>query len=499
MPHMHLLDVHNRESDPGDSPSVPMADDAATADQPLTEIIEVAPGAAGDLLSRPVGSALMWLALPVLGEQTLLMLVGLVDTFLAGTIGKEATAAIGLASQVSWLAGLLFGFIGVGATALVARHVGMRLFGKANHFSNQALAAAVILGVFECALIIALAPILPRMLGWGAEPTGIVVQYLRIDAASYVLASLTVIAAACWRGCGDTRTPLYVMVVVNAVNILLSAGLRFGWGPVPSLGVVGIAIGTLVARSIGGLIVIGLLLRGRSGIRFCLRDLRFRAKSMRRILHVGIPAGLDGVFLWAGQFGFLMIISRLATGDEQAATLAAHFVGIRVESLSYLPAFAWATAAATLVGQSLGAGDRVKARHSGHLAAAQSAALCMAMGVVYFVFAPQIYALFNSSADLERVMRIGVPALRGLAFFQLPLALMIVYTNALRGAGDTRYPLLFTLMGMVFVRLPLAWLFGVVLHGGLLGAWVGMFADMTVRAALTTARFLSGKWEHVKV
>jgi Na+-driven multidrug efflux pump len=89
--------------------------------------------------------------------------------------------------------------------------------------------------------------------------------------------------------------------------------------------------------------------------------------------------------------------------------------------------------------------------------------------------------------------------LRGLAFFQLPLALMIVYTNALRGAGDTRYPLLFTLMGMVFVRLPLAWLFGVVLHGGLLGAWVGMFADMTVRAALTTARFLSGKWEHVKV
>jgi MATE family multidrug resistance protein len=499
VPSMPLQNSHHHESVSDDPPAIPITDDAATADQPLTEIVEYPSAASNHLLSLPVGSALMWLALPVLGEQALLMLVGLVDTFLAGTVGKEATAAIGLASQVSWLAGLLFGFIGVGATALVARHVGMGLVSKANHFSNQALSAAVIMGALEFALIYLLAPFLPRLLDWGPEPARIVVQYLRIDSAGYILASITVIAAACWRGGGDTRTPLYVMIVVNFVNILVSAGLRFGWGGLPSLGVAGIAIGTLVARLIGGLIVIGLLLHGRSGIRFRAQDLRFRRESMRRILHVGIPAGLDGIFLWAGQFCFLIIISQLATGDEQAAILAAHFVGIRVESLSYLPAFAWATGAATLVGQFLGAGDRLKARRSGHLAAVQSAVLCMAMGVVYFLFAPQIYALFNASADLERVTRIGVPALRGLAFFQLPLALMIVYTNALRGAGDTRYPLLYTLLGMVLVRLPLAYLCGVVWKGGLLGAWVGMFADMTVRAALTTVRFLRGKWEHIKI
>lgn len=476
-----------------------MADDAAAADQPLTEMIEFAPAVGGDLLSRPVGSALMWLALPVLGEQALLMLVGLVDTFLAGTVGKEATAAIGLASQVGWLAGLLFNFIAAGATALVARHVGMGLRGRANHFSNQALAAAVIMGILECALIVLAAPLLPRMLGWGPEPARIVVQYLRIDAAGYVLASLTVIAAACWRGGGDTRTPLYVMTAVNAVNIVVSAALRFGWGPIPSIGVAGIATGTLAARVAGGLIVIGLLLRGRSGIRFQLSELRFQADSMKRILNIGIPAGLDGAFLWLGQFGFLMIISQLAKGEEQAATVAAHFVGIRVESLSYLPAFAWATAAATLVGQYLGAGDRPRARKSGHLAAVQSAALCMFMGIIYFAFAPQIYALFNSSEDLGRVARIGVPAMRALAFFQLPLALMIVYTNALRGAGDTRFPLLFTLLGTLTIRLPLGYLFGVVLQGGLVGAWMGMFADMTVRAILSTARFLGGRWEHLKI
>jgi Na+-driven multidrug efflux pump len=121
------------------------------------------------------------------------------------------------------------------------------------------------------------------------------------------------------------------------------------------------------------------------------------------------------------------------------------------------------------------------------------------MGVIYYVFAPQIYAVFNSSGDLEHVARIGVPALRGLALFQLPLALMIVYTVALRGAGDTRYPLLFTLFGMLVVRLPLAYICGVVLNGGLLGAWIGMFADMTTRAALCTWRFTRGRWAAIKV
>jgi Na+-driven multidrug efflux pump len=220
---------------------------------------------------------------------------------------------------------------------------------------------------------------------------------------------------------------------------------------------------------------------------------------MRRLLRIGIPAGVDGALLWVGQFGFLMIISQLGTGREQSAIVAAHFVGIRIESLSYLPAFAWATAAATLVGQSLGAGDLPRARSSGHRAALQGSILCAAMGVVYFLFAGQIYALFNASEDLERVAAVGVPALRMVAFFQIPLALMIVYTNALRGAGDTRYPMIFTLLGMGLVRLPAAYVLGVVFEAGLIGAWVGMCADLTLRGALSTARFFSGRWQAIRV
>jgi len=476
-----------------------VVDDAGTVEAQITETPEVVPATANLLLHGRVSRALLWLALPVLAEQFLNLFVGLVDTYLAGTVSKEATAAIGLATQVVWLVSLLFSFVGAGATALVSRHTGMGATAEANHFSNQALLVAVVMGLAESALIWLGAPVLPWLLGWHPEPAGIAIEYLRIDSWGYVFYSVLVIAGACWRGTGDTRTPLYVMCVVNAVNMIVSAALRFGWGPIPSFGVTGIVMGTVTCRVLGGLIVLGLLLSGRSGIRMRRREMRVHRPSIERLLRVGIPAGADGVLLWVGQFAFLMIISRLATGGDQAAIVAAHYVGIRVEALSYLPALAWAIAAATLVGQSLGAGQPRRASRSGHLAALQSSALCAAMGVLYFVFAPQIYALFNASEDLARVSEIGVPALRMLAFFQIPLAMMIVYTNALRGAGDTRYPLLFTLVGTITIRLPLAYVGGIVLDGGLIGAWTGMFVDMVARAAFSYVRFARGKWQQIQV
>jgi Na+-driven multidrug efflux pump len=203
--------------------------------------------------------------------------------------------------------------------------------------------------------------------------------------------------------------------------------------------------------------------------------------------------------MWTANFGFILIISKLGEGETQAAVVAAHFVGVRIEALSYLPAWAWATAAATMVGQSLGAGRPDRARRSGHLAAFQGACMCTVMGVLYFVFADRIFAMFNASDDLARVAEAGVPALRMLACFQIPLALMIIYPNALRGAGDTRYPLLFTALSMFGLRIPLAYLFGVVLDGGLVGAWVGMVSDMTVRALLNGIRFTWGGWHKVTV
>lgn len=475
-------------------------DDGAESQVPLAEAtLDSVPSARDQIFRRGVGSALTWLALPVLGEQVLNLLVGLTDLYLAGTVGKEATAALGISIQVSWLVWLLFSFVGTGTTALVSRHVGQGDYRQANHFCNQSLTSAMIMGVVSFLLLQVTAPFVPRALGLSHASADLAVTILRIDSLSYLLVSVAAIGFACLRGVGDTRTPLYVMILVNLVNMLVSAVLVFGWLGAPRLGMVGIVAGTVVARTLGGLIVLVLLFKGRSGLRMQRREMRLRRDSLGRLLKIGLPAGLDGLLLWIGQFAFLGIISRLATGNEQSVIVAAHFIGIRVEALSYLPALAWATAASTTVGQYLGAKKPARALRSGHLAALQGGAMCLVMGVVYFVFARPIYQLFNAGADFEDVARVGVPALRLLAFFQIPCALMIIYANALRGAGDSRYPLLFTAVSMFGLRLPLAYLCGIVWEGGLTGAWVGMCLDMTARALFNGIRFARGRWRHIEV
>jgi Na+-driven multidrug efflux pump len=157
---------------------------------------------------------------------------------------------------------------------------------------------------------------------------------------------------------------------------------------------------------------------------------------------------------------------------------------------------AWGAAAATLVGQALGARDPARAIHVGHEAMLQCTLVGAAAGILYFVAADGIFDLMTRDPAARAA---GAPALRMLAFFQPPLVISIVYVSALRGAGDTRYPLLFTLAGTLFVRLPLGYLFGIVLKGGLLGAWVGMCGDMVLRSLMAAARYTRGRWVTTEV
>ncbi len=448
------------------------------------------------LLNGPIRSTVFWLSLPILGEQALNAAIAWNDTFLAGRISAVATGAVGFASYVSWLMTMLFAMVGIGATAIVARAIGARNPKEAIHATNQAFVMSVAVGLAGTALVYLIAPVFATMLNMEARAAAVAVTYMRIDSLGLVGAAVSLAMAACLRGAGDTRTPLKVFAGVNIANFILSWVLTFGFGRWSGMGVSGIAWGTVLARYLGALGFLVILQRREMPLQLHAHQFRPDRHLIVRMVRVGAPAALDGLLSFTGHFVFMTIVTRVPTEFPTDVIYAAHIVGIRVESLSYLPANGYMYAAATLVGQNLGAGKQDRARLCANEGVRQTAMIMVASGLVLFFGAEW---MFRFLSDSEGVRRCGVPALRVLACFQLTLAPLIVYTGALRGAGDTRVPILITIVGMACVRIPMALFGGFVLNLGLLGAWLGMFSDLTVRAMLVSWRFRRGAWQRIKV
>lgn len=292
------------------------------------------------------------------------------------------------------------------------------------------------------------------------------------------------------------RTPMYVLGFVNVLNVLLSSTLVFGLGPIRPWGIDGIVAGTVTARICGGLVMLAVLSRGVHDLKLRLDYLLPHAADIRRILKIGLPAAVDGILMWSGQWLFFMIISRLGDGTQGHAFTAAHMIGMEAEALTYLPATAWGYAAATLVGQSLGAGDPLRAKRLGNEAARHCIFVAVAGALVYLFGADLIYGVMTRE---PAVRAIGIPALRFLSWYQIPLAVMVVYIHAIRGAGDTRAVMVINVLGILCIRLPVAYFLGIICSGGLIGAWSGMCIDVVFRMVAATLYYRHGRWARTVV
>lgn len=449
-----------------------------------------------DLLTGSIRPTVLSLALPVLGEQLFNAMVAWNDTFLAGRIDAVATAAVGFGAYLSWLVSLLFSLVGIGATAIVARNIGAKNPEDANRACNQAVVLSLVLGALATAAAYIFSPFLIGMLNLGPAASPVALSFIRIDALGYLAESLTFIGAACLRGAGDTRTPMKLIGTVNLVNAATSWLMTFGLGAFPGLGTNGIACGTAIARNVGGVLTLLLLWRGRDALRLRAGLLRLEWVWASRILRIGLPASIDGALMWLGHFAFMSILTRSPFVYSGDVLFAAHIVGIRIESLSYLPAFAWSLAASTLMGQNLGAGQPDRALACAREARFQALLLLIGTGSLYFFCAEPLYRLLTHD---PRVIEVGVPALRALGIVQPFAATLIVYLGALRGAGDTLVPMTFTIVGIGCLRVPVAYVGGILMRGGLLGVWLGMFVDLAARAALMTWRLEAGRWRKIRV
>ncbi len=455
---------------------------------------------AGGLANSPgrsVRRQVVWLAVPVLLEQFLLYLVGLSDTFLTGRyLHVEQLAAVTVCSYVVWFLTSTLMIVSTGATALVARRIGAGEPDQADRITVQALGLALGFGTLLAVGGVVGAPWIARALQLRDRPAAEAVGFLQIVLMAMPLIACLTVGNACLRGAGDTRTGLRVMAVVNVVNISLSWASATGWWLFPRLGLRGIALGTSVAEALGGLIILGVLIRGRAGVRVVWRGARPDRELLRRILRISLPAAGESLTNGLCQLWFLGLINRLG----ETAT-AAHGVAIRCESIAFLLVGAFAVSASTLTGQYLGAARPDLARRAAMHSWGLGVAVLSALGVVLFGLAGPMFALFLGG-DQPGVAAIGTPVLRLVAFALPALATINVLGGALRGAGETRWPWIVVLTGYLGVRLPLTYL----LAGqaadpgtGLLGAWIAMFIDLHLRALMIAGRFLQGRWRSIRI
>jgi putative MATE family efflux protein len=494
------------------------------------------------------------LAWPVLAQQFLVLSVGLSDQFLAGHFQpvpkQEQAQAIGhrfvalgllgqpgggvtqaLAAELPWelgrridarqvayqaalttalyLASFLSScavFVSTGGTALVSRFIGAGDRRGAVRATEQAFLLAVALGGLATPLILGGLDTMLHLLQLHDDTAAFAAAFLWpiLGLLTFQMVELT--GVACLAGAGDTVTGMGVLGGVAVINLPLAWCFFHGLGPIPRLGFVGIAWGTALSNTLGCLAVLTVLARGRAGLRIDFRRLRPDLPLVRRLLRIGVPAGLDNLSTVVCQLWFLSIVNRL--GDVASS---AHGIAIRWEGLGYLSGMAFGTAAMTLVGQNLGGGRPDRASRSGWVAFGLGCSVMSVMGAVFYLLAPQMFAVFCPHPEQRPVVEAGVPVLRLVAFAMPALACTIIFTAALRGAGDVRVPVLFTWFGFLVVRIPLAYFLSQewVSLGplgrwpgaglGLFGAWLAMFADILVRGGFFLARFAGGRWQTVRV
>jgi putative MATE family efflux protein len=463
--------------------------------------------------ARPVWRQVLALALPALGQQYLHLIVQWSDQFLADRFQlpdpeqrRAYLAALTTAGYLYWFVSSYTVLVSVGSTALVARLVGAGDRTGADRATGQSVLLGITFGTLGSLAGLLGLPSLIAALQLSGDTAVYCVDFLTPLAALLAFQITESACAACLAGAGDTRTGLKVLGGVAILNVPLAWLLCFGVGPVPGMGFVGIALGTGLSHLTGCIILLVLLARGRSGLKLRLANLAPDRSLMYRLLRVSVPAGVDSLSVAACQLWFLSLVNRL--GDVPAA---AHGITLRWEALGFLAGGAFGTAAMTLVGQNLGARDPQRAARCGWTAFVLGCGVMIGMGVLFFTLAGPMFRFFCHEERLQPVIDAGVPVLQLIAFAMPALASAIVFTAALRGAGDTRVPVLFSWLGFLGVRIPLAYLLtrpvvnlgllGVIpgYDLGLFGAWVAMCADIWVRGVVFALRFAGGRWKKIEV
>ena len=429
--------------------------------------------------------SVMTLALPVTVSSLLQRTEGIVAVFLVGGLGAIPIAAVGLGQLLAFIATTLVSGLSVGTNVIIAQQWGARRYEEAGQASRHFLGLSIFVSFALALLGLSANGLIMQLLGAQPEVIALALPYSNLIFLVIPFTVLLAVLSSILQGTGDTKTPMYAMIMVNVLHIAIAYPLIYGQWGLPAFGVKGAAVAVGIAEATGS---VYLLLRCRTILK---PSKRLRWDMLRPIWHVGAPVSGERIVQQAGILLYTKIVLIYGT-----VSYAAHQVGLSIESLSFLPGYGFAIAAATMVGQSIGAGKYTRAKLENWEANRLATFIMSAMGIVFFFFP---YALLRAFTSDEAVIELGTTFLKIVALLQVPLALTMVLAGSLRGAGDTRFIMIATMIGMWGVRIPIAFVAGYWLTLGVFYVWLAMIADWTLRMALMLWRYRSERWKSIRV
>jgi putative MATE family efflux protein len=450
-------------------------------------IREALSGAHGrDFTEGPIGRAIFILAVPMVLEMVMESVFVVVDVFVVAHLGADAVATVGLTESFMTILYALAVGLSIGTGAMVARRIGEKDAEGAAHTGAQVLLLGLTVSVLLGVLGWWLAPALLRVMG-GSSGVLANVAFTRVMLGFNASVVMLYLANAVLRSAGDAAIAMRVLWLANVINIVLGPTLVFGWGPFPKLGIVGAAIATSIGRSMGALFALSRLVRPGSRVRIVPRHFRFDAALITRVVKLSSSATFQVFIGMASWIGLTRILASFGSD-----AIAGYTIGIRVVAFALLPAFGLSNAAATMVGQALGARQPDRAEASVWKAARYNVAFLGAIGLLFVLFAHPIVGVFTPDPD---VVRYGVAALRTIAYGFLFYAYGMVFTQSFNGAGDTATPTWINLFVFWLFEIPLAWLLAEQFGFGPAGVFWSITIAFSTLAVVSAALFRRGRWK----
>ena len=454
-------------------------------------IWEALKGSHQDYTTGSLNRAILLLAVPMVLEMVLESLFAVVDVFFVSRLGADAIATVGLTESVLTLVFAVGLGLGMSTTAMVARRIGEKDPDGAAVAAVQAVFLGLIASVVLGLPFFLLAPKLLTLMGASPAIVASGTNYTRIALGGSGVVLLLFLNNAIFRGAGDAALAMRLLWVSNILNLILDPCLIFGLGPFPKLGVTGAALATFTGRGIGVLYQFYRLGRGTERLCILKCHMRLQAAVLWRLMRVSATGILQFLIGQASWIGLVRIVSLFGAG-----ALAGYTIAIRIVIFAILPSWGLSNAAATLVGQNLGAGEPGRARSAVLRTGMWNMLFLGSVGVVFIVFAPWIIGLFTRDAA---VAPIAVNCLRIFSCGNVAFAYGMVLLQAFNGAGDTLTPTYVNLFGFWVLEIPLAWWLARHTRLAVNGVFVSVVVAQTTIVLLSLVLFRQGRWARQRI